>query len=925
MSRRFAAALVVLGFLLSVRALAHAQASAGWTTEVHATLDAERGSLRGVALLGFVNRTDAPIDRAYVWLYPNRFARRPARLDDVSFYWLYPREWNPGWMRLGKLAGKARVVPHALAGDGALVEIALAAPLAPGARTQLRLPYAARVPERYGGFGCLAGECTLAGGFAPMLATLDEAGWDLAAPPARVTWSGRLRTTRPADVVVGGTVYPRATEVPLAGAGTHVAVRVSARLWKSVREHRGVTLEYWGRTAPPPADDAAHQTLAYSEEDWAGMALEAALQAVDLLAEIGAPMPEGTRFVFVEAPLRMELAAAHPGVVLVSDRLFRIFPAKRFRKFHARELVRGLLTEYLARRPPLAGASARDGAEAEASASYLLDLYTVREYKKQEFAQNVLAPVAFVPAVDQLIYAPQVAFSGAYFGAIADEDAFRDDVRRWNHRRPRGSVYYEKLRDLLPPEGFAEVMRRVVLGEARLRPAAEAVAGQDLGWFFRQWGGKYPRVNYKLAGHTARADGAAWKHKVRVEKQQVAGDAPPVEPVEVAVVDGAGKKIVLAWDGRGDAAELELSSSSSRLRSITLDPRGRLVEAAPPGSPDDPRFDDRTPPRWTFLYNSFGLLFGSGGDVSAQADFSFRRIHDNRRVLRLQAFTTDTVLAGGFVGFSRRFGEKIAANRPKGSLGFGLGLQRLTDKLDFVPGVRASLSVGVGQDDRIALFEPLRLRGWSVGARWTLTRFDDVAPIDLDGDGDIDDSGVPRGEVLETGSVAAEYAHVSTPLDGHTIVADVEGAVVFGDLRGSAQLLAAGGQGGLRGYGGSELLGRARVTGHVEWRGMLTHDLNVNFGHFLWLRSAQLVGILDVGAISSCGAYTDLFAGDNLYASAGLALRLFYDNFGVQPGMTGFEFAFPLALRPRACLGDGLARRAERPPFFFYLTFVPPF
>ncbi len=929
--RRVAAA---AGFLLACWVLCSGEARAAeppFAADIHARLDAGQGTLRGRAELTFTNVTDAPLEHAYVWLFANRFATRPAGLTDVSFYWLYPREWNPGWMRLGQVtqagqAVRARVVPHARAGDGTLVELTLPAPLAPGASTTLRLPYAARVPARYGSFGCLGEECTLAGGFAPMLVQLDAAGWDVEAPPALVRHSGRLELARAADVVVGERFFPAVTSVPLAGSATHLAVRVSPKLWRSTREHLGVTLEYLGRVEPPPADDAERQSLSYTSEDWAKMALDAAVQALDLLAEAGAPMPAGTRLSFVETPLRLELAVAHPGVVLVSDRMFRIFPARRFRKFHERELVRALLTEYFARRPPLPGANARErGVEAEVAASYLLDLFTVREYKKQEFAQNVLAPVAFMPAVDQLIYAPQVAFAGAYFGAIADEDGFRDDVRRFSHARPRGSVYYEKLRDLLPPESFAAAMRQIVLGEARLRPAAEKAAGQPLGWFFRQWGGKYPRVNYRLAGSTRESVGEAWKHTLRIEKQQGASDTPPVEPVEVVAVDGDGKKHELRWDGYGAGVSLTFTASSKKLRSITLDPRSRLVESAPPGSPDDPRFDDRTPPRWKFLYNSFGLLFGSGGDVSASADFSFRRIHDNRNALRLQAFTTDTVLVGAFAAYSPRFGPKIAANRPLGSMNFGMGLQRLTDKLDHVPGTRVSFSAGIVQDDRLLLFEPLHLRGWSAAARWTMTRFDDEPFSDGNGDGMLDHTETPRGEILHTGSLSGDYTMVFTPRDGHTIVTNLDAAVVFGDLRGSAQLLAAGGQGGLRGYGGAELLGRLRLTGHVEWRGTIAHDLNLNLGHFAWLRSLQLVSFIDAGAISGCSEYGDVFAGDNLYANAGLGLRFFYENFGVQPAMTGIEVAFPFVVRPRSCLAGGPAKLPERPPLFIYLTFVPPF
>ena len=117
--------------------------------------------------------------------------------------------------------------------------------------------------------------------------------------------------------------------------GEYVSIVVGPRLRESTRVHGGVRLIYRSRRGSPPADDARRQILPYTEEDIPGRVLDAAERAIDLL-----PGARGT-IVLVEAPLRLELASAHPGgMVLVSDRLFRIFPVRKFRKFHERELVR---------------------------------------------------------------------------------------------------------------------------------------------------------------------------------------------------------------------------------------------------------------------------------------------------------------------------------------------------------------------------------------------------------------------------------------------------------------------------------------------------------------------------------------------------------------------------------------------------------
>ena len=53
--------------------------------DVDASLDPEAGRISGQVDLSVRNLTDAPLDRVYLWLYPNRFRERSSALDDVTF------------------------------------------------------------------------------------------------------------------------------------------------------------------------------------------------------------------------------------------------------------------------------------------------------------------------------------------------------------------------------------------------------------------------------------------------------------------------------------------------------------------------------------------------------------------------------------------------------------------------------------------------------------------------------------------------------------------------------------------------------------------------------------------------------------------------------------------------------------------------
>ena len=85
-----------------------------------------------------------------------------------------------------------------------------------------------------------------------------------------------------------------------------------------------------------------------------------------------------------------------------------------------------------------------------------------------------------------------------------------------------------------------------------------------------------------------------------------------LEPVEVRVEDKDGGAHTLIWNTRGTAKTLEVDLPAG-LSSVEIDPRSRLLETAVGSlrSYDDPRFDDRQPRRWRFLYQGFGAFVGN--------------------------------------------------------------------------------------------------------------------------------------------------------------------------------------------------------------------------------------------------------------------------------------------------------------------------
>jgi hypothetical protein len=892
---------------------------------IDVALDREHGALRGRIDVDLINPTAAPLDRIYLWLYPNRLARPPASTDDVSFYWLYPRRVDPGSMTIDRVeldgavlpAGALRAEPHAAAGPRVLWSVRLAAPVPPGGRARLRAVYRAHAPRRHGGFGCLDGTCTLAGGFYPMPAALDRAGWDLAAAPSPTDLDVTVGLERPGSIVLldqwsgndAASLRVRARGVPYA---TLVA---APALYESRRRVAGAVLRFLSVDPPPPAPDASRVILPYTEEDHAAAALDTAEAAVRLYAGLD-PSLRPRSLTMVSVPLRAELASAHDPVVLVSDRFFRIWPAERFRKLHRRQLARAVFAHQLARR--LSGPHAARDDATDLVASYLADLFVLRHYDTAELLQNILSPASFVPAIDQLLYAPQTMFSEAYFGDLGGDpggrgpgDPARDDPRRFAHTRPRGRLLYEKLRDLLGPR-LEGAIRAVLVERRDHRAAAEAARGGSLDWFFRQWSLPPARVDYRLVSHRARPVAGGYDNEVVVARAVWPGDRAPLEPVAVLAVDEDGTRNRLRWSGRGARAVLRYRSRAP-VEWAWVDPDARLAQAAVDRPGQHARFDDRDQHPVRFVYNNLGVLLNVS-DLSAviAADFTLARVHDLQDQLRLVAFTSASVRYGGVLSYRRGFGREVTPDRLLGRALVSLGASRL-DADFFAAGdepdraaTQLSLGASLGADTQVFEFEPLARADLRLSASLTATRLDSIAAA--------------PAETLLSAELGAWTSRTVTPWAGHTLAGELGGAVALGDLQSRSQLLAAGGAEGVRGFAPGALFGRALATARAEYRHTFVHDLDWNLGHFNYARGAGGVAFVDAGVLTPCDSYAP--DGGSVYTAAGYGLQVFYDNFGTLTALMRLDVAVRLSGRARSCFG-------ETPPLGtavqLYLGFLPPF
>lgn len=911
---------------------AHAASDAGPAVAVDLTLDPAASRAVGHARLRVVNQTGAALREVPLWLYANHLATRAKALGDVNYHWVYPGGFSPAGMTVSNTrvdgAPAAVALEDTPAGARTIARVTLASPLPPGAAATIEVDFDTKLPRRFGGFGCDGRRCRLMGGFYPMPAAQTPTGFDLHAAPAR---AGRtrltLRTPTPLALVVNGEprVWPGATgAVTVESADVPYPTIVTDRVLRpetiTVGRH---VVRYLHRNPRPPGSE--DQALPYVREDVTALVLKTAQRALQLgdamvcggaCLSPKAPQPDlalTLSITLIEAPLRHQLVQVHGNVILVSDQIFRIFPVNRLRKYHHQELARAVLTALVDAR---IGAT-EDGTDrtdrtlaAGALGDYLTELFAVVQFKKLEYAADLLRPLDFVPAVDQLIYAPLLASSSSYFGDVRDEDRVRDDVRLFaDPTAPSPRLVYNKLLDLIGTAKFPALARKTLNEGEPLRRAAAETFGADLGWFWRQWLGPLPRVNYRLESVRVTPAAGGGDHveiEVRREGELIR------EPVEIAVVDRAGASHVLRWDD-ATAAHRFVVDLPAGLKSVEVDPRERLVETAL-GSlrpSDDPRYDNRRPARWRLLYEGFGALLNiTALTANFEAAFLLKPQHDLRHAFLLTAYHSEKTDIGAGGAYFWNFGGQADKNTLDSYLLGGVNLSRINPNFGLgaggvpQPGYQVSGRLVLAHDTRDFLFDPWHAVGASLGVGYALTALDD-------------------GEHLSQVSVAAGALRLIEMAPGHVLGLNATAAATFGDIELPVQLTDAGGQGALSGYLPGVLLGRANAIASVQLRDDYVSGLDWNLLHFTTVRGFAGTLFADAAAVSNCGDYH--FSTENVFYDVGYSFRVLHDAFGVYQQLLAIDLGIPINPRPPAgnCLGIPPAPVSR--DFTILVTFFPSF
>ncbi|MBC8068914.1 MAG: hypothetical protein IAG13_11320, partial [Deltaproteobacteria bacterium] len=688
--------------------------------------------------------------------------------------------------------------------------------------------------------------------------------------------------------------------------------------------HRGAQLRVH-TMQPRPSAQVPFDRRSQLRSDVAGITLAIGEEIIDVLGALGQPPPPDETLVVVQGPLRTEVAQMHPGVVIISDQAFQLFPAKRFRKFHEDAIARALADAMLEPRIRGRHDPSTDLWLSGTLGFAVLQLWRTARDQRDEFAPDILSRLTFVPAVDRFLYTQQASFSSAYFRGVEDEMPVRNHPLWFSHLLPTGRRLHEKLSDTIGVVALDRVYRELLAHPSRdPQGVAQRAWGRDLEWFFAQWLGPYPAVDYSVVDVVSEPRGTAWTHRIRVRKHS---RVPVVEPVQVLVTERGGQTHFLVWNGElGPEASSDTAAGSAvrlarettdgehvfelhtlhKLKSVRVDPRTRTLQTAlAPQDNVDPLFDDRKPAAFRFLYTGVGLSIAASEFLSATtptarlnaisgfASFEGSLRRDLRRtghVLIARDRETDIALG---LGANFWFGDKVNRQRRRARVRTFATVALLNGRsLDPRGGLRVVETVALIDDTRGFGWWPERgrLLLLSATARHTLR---------IEGERD------HRHDIV----LDAGWTHLWRLAKDHVIATSVYLETVIPlvrslEFRGLGRV---GGIGGLSGYNADEAFGLGVAGVQAEYRHVFVNDMKLNFVHLAWLRS--IGGNLFAGAASAsqCDSLKGWFAGNSFYGTVGYALTGYLSILGVTPQLVRVEVAVPLVrYRNERCLDEAL-------------------
>jgi len=831
-----------------------------------ATVRPEQPQIEGRVEIAFTNLSRRPLEEAVLLLFANRFSEPDTDLNDFTRTLVYPRQvFDPGGMEIldvsdGGAPSSAAPLPVTGLPPATFVRVPIA-PLAPGATRTLSIGFRTTAPHRYGTFGAVDGQLTLLGGWYPMLAALDEAGfWAIDVPPPLGDCDVTLRAEADLTLLLNGRAAPPGAGLARARVpGVHYLTLIAAPRLLVDETRAGETRIVYLHAPAPVSSQRLALGPSRTELVLASLA--------EIVARRPAPVPAPPEVVVVAAPLRQDLTAPGEGAVVVSDRLLEL--PGLLRPFHELQLAQAVYAELLRRR--LAPREpARDYPWVSEGVSRLLaERYLMAVQPERRDVYQWIDLFNVFATVDRFEVTPKIPFTGAFFAGAREADPRHVEVGGVTAVGPPGRVTMAKLRALLGPPAFDPLLDACLNDPA---PFAACVAAgapdHPIAARLAEWTGPYPAIDYRVESTEFNVPDGAGGYRHRVGMRRVAS-RPFVEPVTVRLQSLGGADVDVQWRGEDGDVGIVSTTTDGHVYRAVIDPDRALI--------DDDRGNNAWLPRTQVVVDSADVEVTSS-EFGIAALLVGRLRYDYTKDLAVSGFYTNRGV--GFTAGPRlHWGTPIDGARFRNNLYAFYRFEALDRSFVAVDVPRRRTGGQLGGFGARYDYGNVYWGDWPTRQR-RLRLFVDWYETELGSNYDY----------VDWGYVASATTPLFTPrtvLAGEILNGFSE--PYAGSLVPNQGLYGLGGERSIRGISAEQTLARNIFVLRTELRRELTSGLDLDLLDAVVLRDINVRLLLDTGQVSnSAGRIYDV---GRWAVGAGVGVGLRYDVMGFFPASAYLDIA----------------------------------
>ncbi len=820
--------LFILTLLLP--SLGRAEQSADVQYDITAVYSEKKHTIEGTERITFTNSGERALSEIYLFLYPNFYQEKPSNTTKTQYQQAYPIAFNTGSIEIVSIIDPEgnKLVSADFFGAKTLTEILLPVPIPPKATYTLLIQFVTHIPERYGIFGYFRDWVSLQGGWHPYLPPLTNGKWDLHGLPPPSQFHVTLTVPKEFDVIASAPLVSKSELIP------YFSLSLGRKIIREEKEFNGVHLVY---------------TFSKRNKKYGEQVFKTAESALSFfLLDVGS-LPQ-MNIQMTHASLYKDIVTTGSRLLYVDSRLFKVFPL--LKKYHEMRIAKGVFSllwqEMLPWEEPWV---------IELMASITADRFAKERYPNESGLRTWLKPIAFLPLIDEILYADDPLLRQIYFNKKASES---ETILSFHQPM---LPHYQRLKKILSPEILESVItdykRHVQLGEKPQLKMFLLEEGQTpIKHFFEKEFLSLGVVDFGIERILRRRVGEEYQTIVDIKKEGLG-----VEPLEIILYKKDGTKIPLLWNGEENSYRT-IVTTLSPIDVVEIDPEEMTT--------DTYRGNNRDPEKWKFLLKRINIGYDlTTHFIDYDMGLQFQPVYNTKNRINLD-FSHSEPKDIGSIKYSRTLLNKHII-----STGLSYQLPNAISGLVLEEDVKAvNLSYSLFYPHIPFVQEYME---WLTGRypKWGI-----IFGLDKSLTGDSSDYMINAVFDLRRSFVFSNYHQVNTRL--------MTGVSTGALLKNNRFFL--GGENGLRGYTLLRFGGENMNLISLEYQFPLLYETDINLFGLALTHTLQGILFSDLGTATA--NRSELLNLSEYKSDVGAGVRWFVDFLGIMPMTFGLDVAWPI-------------------------------